>query len=618
MGFVAQKVISDNVSEFICKICSDLSEHPVVAQCKNEHVFCAFCLEQWFQHGGKQTCPTCNQSCANCQGVDLDKHSKIAARIYENIRVRCPLDDDNNNKCAWIGSVSEVAKHLTSVDAHHKTETETTQQKNTSSTSQQQDSSGDKKGLLEQAGNYYDSKNYREALQVYSKSLSLEKTCEALLGRAQCWENMHAFNESIKDIREAYDVANSVTEIVRVRVSGGQVREERAKFWATIELMRVLIRAGQYDAAVSAVQLRPDVANDVPSFMFQQAKNLADLAKEAKKDEEQKRYEKAIEKYQMMMDSGCESADIDRARCMLSIGLNLTQTLKLTLDIIRRDDSRVDAHALRGRALCLSADGDFENGIKFFKHCLSQAPDDTQTMRHFKDAKKIKLQLESGRLAHENREFSEAVDFFTASLDENDFIPKRCPLYARILVERANSYLRLNKPEKCREDAENAIAAIDDYKPAYFTLANAHLKLKAPRKAIEVLECLQKLLPDDAETKSRIEKATFEARKIERVDYYELLGITSLASAIEVKQAYKKKAMQFHPDRISNDATDEEKAQAETNFKLLGEAMEILENEMQKQLYDQGYDREAIQERVEAAKRSAFGRQHHGHAHSHH
>ena len=118
------------------------------------------------------------------------------------------------------------------------------------------------------------------------------------------------------------------------------------------------------------------------------------------------------------MDCG-ERCEIARARCSLSLGENLTQILKFTLEVIRRDDLRVDAHALRGRALCLTADGDFENGIKFFKHVLSQNPDDTKTMRLFKDAKKIKLALENARVAHQNRKFAEAVEMFTEALESS-------------------------------------------------------------------------------------------------------------------------------------------------------------------------------------------------------
>jgi molecular chaperone DnaJ len=63
-------------------------------------------------------------------------------------------------------------------------------------------------------------------------------------------------------------------------------------------------------------------------------------------------------------------------------------------------------------------------------------------------------------------------------------------------------------------------------------------------------------------------------------DYYEILGITREADAEEIKRAYRKLAMQYHPDR---NVGDEEAA---TRFKDAAEAYDVLSNPEKRQRYD--------------------------------
>ena len=64
------------------------------------------------------------------------------------------------------------------------------------------------------------------------------------------------------------------------------------------------------------------------------------------------------------------------------------------------------------------------------------------------------------------------------------------------------------------------------------------------------------------------------------MDYYELLGLDKTADAKEIKSAYRKLAMQYHPDRNPDNAEAEEK------FKQINEAYAILSNPEKKQRFD--------------------------------
>ena len=73
-------------------------------------------------------------------------------------------------------------------------------------------------------------------------------------------------------------------------------------------------------------------------------------------------------------------------------------------------------------------------------------------------------------------------------------------------------------------------------------------------------------------------------------DYYEVLGVDKKASAADIKKAYRKIAIKYHPDR-QGDKSEAEKKEAEEKFKEAAEAYSVLSDETKRQQYDQfGFD----------------------------
>lgn len=73
-------------------------------------------------------------------------------------------------------------------------------------------------------------------------------------------------------------------------------------------------------------------------------------------------------------------------------------------------------------------------------------------------------------------------------------------------------------------------------------------------------------------------------------DYYEVLGVDKNASAADIKKAYRKIAIKFHPDR-QGDKSDAEKKEAEEKFKEAAEAYAVLSDDQKRKQYDQfGFD----------------------------
>ncbi|KAI8148009.1 DnaJ domain-containing protein [Fennellomyces sp. T-0311] len=76
-------------------------------------------------------------------------------------------------------------------------------------------------------------------------------------------------------------------------------------------------------------------------------------------------------------------------------------------------------------------------------------------------------------------------------------------------------------------------------------------------------------------------------------DYYEKLEVSPTATQAEIREAYKKQALLHHPDRLGDNASTEERAEATRKFQVIADAYYILGDPARRQTYDQSRRRHA-------------------------
>jgi DnaJ-class molecular chaperone len=94
-------------------------------------------------------------------------------------------------------------------------------------------------------------------------------------------------------------------------------------------------------------------------------------------------------------------------------------------------------------------------------------------------------------------------------------------------------------------------------------------------------------LDPNANLKEKIQDAKKKERQAKKKDYYAILGVSKSASEDEIKKAYKKLALKYHPDRNRN-KTEAEQEEAKRKFKDVAEAHGVLTDKEKKKMYDSG------------------------------
>lgn len=638
--------------DYVCLICQNLVDLDSLATTPCSHCFCRTCLEEWIgrvtnnahsqflQHDGGSSsnnaprCPTCSHDLVYSSkygSMMIGKQSvtvqplhvcqPLAYRVLKKIKVSCPLN--SRVACTWEGDYGDVNDHLLSETAHEdcdvpQVDSEVSNDANANQSSSDKFPARHSQGtetvnsvatremrhlalaqsFKEEGNDRFASGHNDEAKELYTKAISMLPGAEdnklkatLLSNRAAAFLNLEKYSDCVQDCKKALNLDPTY---LKVYVRKARCLTQQGKLHQAVETW------------LEASQKCNDESQTVIKKEQRKAECLNNLMNEGREQLKQGRYGTAKAAFgKVLRDTSAADALLGAAKSDLGLGLT-ESAMRLSLQIIKGfPDHVAEGYEVRGG--CLFLMGDFDGGKKFINEALRQAPDLVSAQKLRRQCNTVLKQVKGARDHSFHRRFESALQLFTSAIGEYIGLPPKSALYCILYSERAEAYLRLKQYDAALKDCSLVLSSREDYKQTWLVNLQALHGLGRHETAKAHTEQLLKTWgANDTEIRQANNKADFEVRKMRRLDIYKLLGVSPVASELEIKQAYRRKSLDCHPNNVANSdmSPTGQKAAAE-RYRILGDAFEILCDELKRQLYDEGYDQKSIQERVDKAKKNA-------------
>ena len=212
---------------------------------------------------------------------------------------------------------------------------------------------------------------------------------------------------------------------------------------------------------------------------------------------------------------------------------------------LRKSSDNPDLLCVRGKSLYKT--GQLESALKHFAEALRQDPDHSASRQMRVQLRQIEEAKKAGNEAFSAGRYAEAIQKYTDALMID---PENADLNVTFWTNRATARFKNGEYTAAVADCDAALAAAPRHIKALLRRAACKLELEDYKGAISDYEEAQAIEPEDQTIRQGLRNAKIELKKSSRKDLYKVLGITKNATDHDIKKAYRKKALECHPDRL--------------------------------------------------------------------
>ena len=229
--------------------------------------------------------------------------------------------------------------------------------------------------------------------------------------------------------------------------------------------------------------------------------------------------------------------------------------------------------------------GDYDLAKNEVNNLIKQGTSDEKLSKLKKNIETINDAKTKANSLFKSEKYDEAISEYTKLLE---FDPENKNFISIILTNKALCLKKKGKNMEALKDVDEAIKNNPNYATAYIRRALIYEEFKMFDDAKSDLSKAKELDPSNPKIEGYINEANQKADSARNRDYYQILGLNRNATPEEIKKAYRKLALKYHPDR--NSETEQTKKIAQRKFEDVSDAYSVLSDPKKKQMFDQGID----------------------------
>ena len=426
---------------------------------------------------------------------------------------------------------------------------------------QQQLSAGKLRSLAEEA---LMNAQYAQAVEYLSRASSIEPE------NATNYYKLHVVHKRQGQLEQALA---DLTRSLEMKPDNASYRRERAQLYTTLAQCELALQdyrlVGDDKTKSEAYQSAQQCASDTRvSTYYYQRQDWAQVIKHVNKVIQRVDPAYALDLLYMRADASLHTGDYYAA---------VSDTGK----IIRQSPNHLQAYQVRGDAYYLL--NELDASVNHYRTCLKFDPEHKGCKSGHKKVKLVEKKIKRGDSAATDED---ALQYYQQAMEAAGDQAKA--LLQTLVKKCIDKHSKLQQHDQATKLARQLVDQ-DSSNQHLWILADTLLAAEQYEEAVRI--CRQALDKSEDQTtrqqsQERLRKAEAALKQSKTKDYYKILGVSRSASKKDIKSAYRKLALEYHPDK--NVGADKDEAQAK--FHDIGEAYEVLSDDELKARYDRGED----------------------------